>query len=159
MLRESVTTVYHFNLFLISNSCLYKGCEPFQRGICFGSMRGALQSISPSQPSSAAGHQSRKVCGRRLCLAQQTCCCCTQVVQIHERLSPGGILVFVTGQREVEHLCTRLRAKYAKSRHAPSDAAVQPGERHETVNGLCLLAGLGRAAGTAAQLCFHFVPH
>ncbi len=36
--------------------------------------------------------------------------------------------MFVTGQREVEHLCARLRAKYTKSRHAPKDAAVQPGE-------------------------------
>ena len=57
------------------------------------------------------------------------CWCWAQVVQIHERLTPGGILVFVTGQREVEHLCARLRAKYAKSQRAPSEAAVQPGER------------------------------
>ncbi|CAL8464255.1 g3790 [Coccomyxa elongata] len=35
-----------------------------------------------------------------------------KVCQIHERLPPGGILVFLTGQREVEYLCRRLRTKY-----------------------------------------------
>ena len=62
--------------------------------------------------------------------AEGSCYCPAQVVQIHERLAPGGILVFVTGQREVEHLCARLRSKYAKSQQAPSAAAVQPGELH-----------------------------
>lgn len=32
-----------------------------------------------------------------------------KVLSIHKRLPPGGILVFVTGQREVEFLCQRLR--------------------------------------------------
>lgn len=32
-----------------------------------------------------------------------------KVMSIHQRLPPGGILVFVTGQREVELLCKRLR--------------------------------------------------
>ncbi len=32
-----------------------------------------------------------------------------QVSQIHRQLPPGGILVFMTGQREVESLCKRLR--------------------------------------------------
>ncbi|KAL4312638.1 hypothetical protein GQ457_01G054020 [Hibiscus cannabinus] len=32
-----------------------------------------------------------------------------KVMSIHKRLPPGGILVFVTGQREVEYLCRRLR--------------------------------------------------
>lgn len=32
-----------------------------------------------------------------------------KVVAIHKRLPPGGILVFVTGQREVEDLCRKLR--------------------------------------------------
>ncbi|KAI3449441.1 hypothetical protein Pfo_006106 [Paulownia fortunei] len=32
-----------------------------------------------------------------------------KVLSIHKRLPPGGILVFVTGQREVEYLCQRLR--------------------------------------------------
>lgn len=32
-----------------------------------------------------------------------------KVISIHKRLPPGGVLVFVTGQREVEHLCQKLR--------------------------------------------------
>ncbi|KAK6939209.1 Helicase, C-terminal [Dillenia turbinata] len=32
-----------------------------------------------------------------------------KVLAIHKRLPPGGILVFVTGQREVEYLCKKLR--------------------------------------------------
>ena len=45
----------------------------------------------------------------------------TQVRQIHRRLPPGGVLVFVTGQREVEHLVARLRAALAPA--AASTAA------------------------------------
>ncbi|KAL6581897.1 hypothetical protein OROMI_005914 [Orobanche minor] len=33
-----------------------------------------------------------------------------KVLSIQKRLPPGGILVFVTGQREVEYLCKRLRS-------------------------------------------------
>ncbi|KAG9440164.1 hypothetical protein H6P81_020329 [Aristolochia fimbriata] len=32
-----------------------------------------------------------------------------KVISIHKSLPPGGILVFVTGQREVEYLCKKLR--------------------------------------------------
>ena len=32
-----------------------------------------------------------------------------QILSIHKRLPQGGILVFVTGQREVEYLCQKLR--------------------------------------------------
>ena len=32
-----------------------------------------------------------------------------KVLAIHRKLPPGGILVFVTGQREVEQLCAKLR--------------------------------------------------
>jgi hypothetical protein len=53
----------------------------------------------------------------------------TQVCQIHERLPPGGILVFLTGQREVEHLCRRLRIKYNTFKdNAPALAAQAAGE-------------------------------
>ena len=52
-----------------------------------------------------------------------------QVVQIHERLPPGGILVFVTGQREVEHLCQRLRMKWARNTDAPKLASPPTGEQ------------------------------
>ena len=36
-----------------------------------------------------------------------------QVCKIHRQLPTGGILVFLTGQREVEHLCKRLRQAFA----------------------------------------------
>ena len=91
-------------------------------------------------------------CSRGCCLTDQQQSCAfardrvvtfsvAQVVQIHERLAPGGILVFVTGQREVEHLCKRLRSKYAKSADAP-DAVTSPnGERDIcsplTIHSLC----------------------
>lgn len=32
-----------------------------------------------------------------------------KVISIHKRLLPGGVLVFVTGQREVQYLCQKLR--------------------------------------------------
>lgn len=32
-----------------------------------------------------------------------------KVLSIHKKLPPGGILIFVTGQREVEYLCQKLR--------------------------------------------------
>ena len=34
-----------------------------------------------------------------------------KVVQIHKRLPEGGVLVFLTGQQEIETLCKRLREK------------------------------------------------
>lgn len=37
-----------------------------------------------------------------------------KVVAIHKKLPPGGILVFVTGQREVELLCRKLRKAFVK---------------------------------------------
>ncbi|KAI3909067.1 hypothetical protein MKW98_011428 [Papaver atlanticum] len=38
-----------------------------------------------------------------------------KVMPIHKRLPPGGILVFVTGQREVDYLCKKLYEKPAES--------------------------------------------
>lgn len=35
-----------------------------------------------------------------------------KVSKIHERLPTGGILVFLTGQNEITHLCKMLREKY-----------------------------------------------
>ena len=50
-----------------------------------------------------------------------------QVCKIHRQLPPGGILVFLTGQREVEQLCKRLRqalqpkaARPPRSHHKPN---------------------------------------
>ena len=53
-----------------------------------------------------------------------------QVCQIHERLPPGGILVFLTGQREVEYLCRRLRTKYGVKQKGAEAA----GEALRTLN-------------------------
>ncbi|CAI9774296.1 unnamed protein product [Fraxinus pennsylvanica] len=47
-----------------------------------------------------------------------------KVLSIHKRLPPGGILVFVTGQREVEYLCKKLRK-------ASQEIAENASERNE----------------------------
>eukprot|EP00897_Mesotaenium_endlicherianum_P007407 jgi/Mesen1/6695/ME000343S05868 len=39
-----------------------------------------------------------------------------KVCAIHRKLPPGGILVFLTGQREVEHLCRKLRRAFSNQR-------------------------------------------
>lgn len=49
-----------------------------------------------------------------------------QVRQIHRRLPAGGILVFVTGQREVEHLVRGLRSALAPAAMASAPAAEAP---------------------------------
>jgi ATP-dependent RNA helicase DHX37/DHR1 len=36
-----------------------------------------------------------------------------KVCQIHRNLPPGGVLIFLTGQREVEYLCRKLRQTFA----------------------------------------------
>ena len=46
-----------------------------------------------------------------------------QVSQIHRQLPPGGILVFVTGQREVESLCKRLRSSLCSRKPALTESA------------------------------------
>ncbi|KAK9389497.1 P-loop containing nucleoside triphosphate hydrolase protein [Lipomyces mesembrius] len=37
-----------------------------------------------------------------------------KISKIHQRLPPGGILVFLTGQNEITHLCRRLRQAFSK---------------------------------------------
>ncbi|KAK9475897.1 P-loop containing nucleoside triphosphate hydrolase protein [Lipomyces japonicus] len=39
-----------------------------------------------------------------------------KVTKIHQRLPPGGILVFLTGQNEISHLCKRLRKAFAEKK-------------------------------------------
>ncbi|ORC90732.1 putative ATP-dependent RNA helicase [Trypanosoma theileri] len=39
-----------------------------------------------------------------------------KVCQIHKKLPPGGILVFLSTQQEIEDLCERLRIHYAKTK-------------------------------------------
>lgn len=53
-----------------------------------------------------------------------------KVLAIHKRLPPGGILVFVTGQREVEYLCKKLRNA---SRQLVMKVSNQPVENGDTV--------------------------
>lgn len=37
-----------------------------------------------------------------------------KVLRIHKELPPGGILVFLTGQREVENMCKKLREAFPR---------------------------------------------
>lgn len=41
-----------------------------------------------------------------------------KVVRIHNRLPSGGVLVFMTGKKEVEDLCDRLRKSFGKANNA-----------------------------------------
>ncbi|XP_050236617.1 ATP-dependent RNA helicase DEAH13 [Mercurialis annua] len=50
-----------------------------------------------------------------------------KVMSIHKRLPQGGILVFVTGQREVEYLCQKLR----KASKQPTSRAAERNVRNE----------------------------
>ncbi|KAG8777526.1 putative ATP-dependent RNA helicase DHR1 [Ceratobasidium sp. 428] len=40
----------------------------------------------------------------------------TKVAKIHARLPPGGVLVFMTGQREIVELCKRLGKRFGKGK-------------------------------------------
>lgn len=51
-----------------------------------------------------------------------------KVLAIHRKLPPGGILVFLTGQREVELMCRKLREAYPLDGKARSEAAIDEGE-------------------------------
>lgn len=52
-----------------------------------------------------------------------------QVCKIHRQLPPGGILVFLTGQREVEQLCKRLRQAFTPKPARPARPHSKPAER------------------------------
>ncbi|XP_062234240.1 ATP-dependent RNA helicase DEAH13-like [Phragmites australis] len=54
-----------------------------------------------------------------------------KVMSIHKRLPPGGILVFVTGQREVDYLCKKLR------RASKAQTAKKPEKVDGDDNGPC----------------------
>jgi ATP-dependent RNA helicase DHX37/DHR1 len=51
-----------------------------------------------------------------------------KVCQIHKNLPPGGVLVFLTGQREVEYLCQKLR-KGLQSRKPTASTKQQESSR------------------------------
>ena len=54
---------------------------------------------------------------------------CLQVCKIHRQLPLGGILVFLTGQREVEHLCRRLRQTFEPSQARQHPTGAPAGHR------------------------------
>lgn len=47
----------------------------------------------------------------------------SKVVKIHKKLPEGGVLVFLTGQREILQLCRKLRRAYSKSAKGKQAAA------------------------------------
>lgn len=55
-----------------------------------------------------------------------------QVCKIHQQLPEGAILVFVTGQQEVQSLCHKLRKRYPakqddpKAEEVPAKEATDP---------------------------------
>ncbi len=85
-------------------------------GIAFGKVKAATAGTSWKECFASRGDKG----GLRWCSDVKSEVL-MQVCQIHERLPPGGILVFLTGQREVEYLCRRLRSKYD-----PKHSAAQP---------------------------------
>eukprot|EP00268_Persea_americana_P007265 TRINITY_DN12675_c0_g2_i2.p1 TRINITY_DN12675_c0_g2~~TRINITY_DN12675_c0_g2_i2.p1 ORF type:complete len:1119 (+),score=265.55 TRINITY_DN12675_c0_g2_i2:982-4338(+) len=59
-----------------------------------------------------------------------------KVMLIHKKLPPGGVLVFVTGQREVEYLCKKLRKA--------SQQLIKNSSRKKLDDGVDLVAEVGR---------------
>jgi ATP-dependent RNA helicase DHX37/DHR1 len=64
-----------------------------------------------------------------------------QVCAIHKQLPPGGVLVFLTGQREMEDLCKRLRRAFAVRRSKP------PNPLESAKNGLKATGKKGETKG------------
>lgn len=70
-----------------------------------------------------------------------------KVSQIHKNLPPGAILVFLTGQREVEYLCRKLRQslgpkqRRAKGKQGAADSGADKDVQQENISGLSDLAG------------------
>ncbi|XP_062506597.1 probable ATP-dependent RNA helicase DHX37 isoform X2 [Corticium candelabrum] len=54
-----------------------------------------------------------------------------KVCKIHRTLPAGGILVFVTGQREVEHLCRKLRRQFPSKFGQTSATAISRKMKHK----------------------------
>jgi len=50
------------------------------------------------------------------------------VVKVHSRLPEGGILVFLTGQAEIEDMVHRLRKRFQPRKRAALAAAIAAGE-------------------------------
>lgn len=76
-----------------------------------------------------------------------------KVGRIHRELPPGGVLVFVTGQREVEHLCHRLRQQFAtdKRRRGPATAAAVAGSTRSLTGAAAAASGAANAGGKSRR--------
>ncbi|CAN8232279.1 unnamed protein product [Cochlearia groenlandica] len=59
-----------------------------------------------------------------------------KVMSIHKRLPQGGVLVFVTGQREVDYLCEKLRK-------SSKELAVQAARRDASAKKKCIDSSVG----------------
>ncbi|XP_071946608.1 probable ATP-dependent RNA helicase DHX37 [Antedon mediterranea] len=57
-----------------------------------------------------------------------------KILKIHRTLPPGGILVFVTGQGEVNTLCRKLKARYELNKFKRRKKDVSSGEDEELEN-------------------------
>ncbi|ORY32326.1 P-loop containing nucleoside triphosphate hydrolase protein [Naematelia encephala] len=64
----------------------------------------------PARQHPVTTHFSRKTVGDYVTEAYKKVC------KIHARLPPGGVLVFLTGQSEIQALCRKLEKKYGKGR-------------------------------------------
>ena len=53
---------------------------------------------------------------------------------IHRRLPPGGILVFLTGQREIEWLCEALTSKFGRSKASSKEERLTPSAEESDVD-------------------------
>lgn len=58
-----------------------------------------------------------------------------KVCAIHRKLPPGGILVFLTGQREVEYLCRKLRRAFKPQKNKEQSKV----DIHNYVYSYCVL--------------------
>ncbi|KAJ2389799.1 putative ATP-dependent RNA helicase DHR1, partial [Coemansia sp. RSA 2603] len=78
-------------------------------------------------------HFSRRTPAPGLHLAEAV----RKVGRIHRRLPAGGILVFLTGQAEITHVCKRLREEFGEAASLETEAgsaqagAIQPGDAED----------------------------
>ncbi|GAQ88491.1 DEAH-box RNA helicase [Klebsormidium nitens] len=74
-----------------------------------------------------------------------------KVRAIHKQLPPGGVLVFLTGQREVEDLCRRLRRAFPVRRTKPSNLT-EPAKKSSNRGGKAAEAKSGGKEGESSPL-------
>ena len=73
-----------------------------------------------------------------------------KVTQIHARLPPGGILVFLTGQAEIEALISRLTRHYARAASRRASAAARQAQAKAAAAAAAGEAAVEEAAAAAA---------